>query len=76
MIAYDTMTQVSLAVLCAFLRPRWVAISGAGIFASQAVDELLGGNLYGDGRWEYPVAVAFTVAVYFITRGHDQQRWI
>ncbi len=73
MIAYDTMTQVTIAALCLFLRPRWVAYAGCGIFFSQALDEALAGNLFGAGRWEYPFALVYTVTVYLILRRHDSE---
>lgn len=73
MIAYDTCTQMTIAVICMFLRPRWVAWSGAGIFASQAIDELMAGNLFGAGLWEYPLSAVFVLAVYLITRNHDSE---
>lgn len=74
MIAYDTCTQASLAVLCTFLRPRWVAFAGAGIFTSQAFDELLEGNLFGAGLWEYPLSALYVTAVFLILRSHDSER--
>lgn len=66
--AYTTM-----AWLCASLRPAWLAWSGAALFASQAVDQAVGGNLFSAGLWEYPLAAMFALTAYLITRRrHDR----
>lgn len=71
---YLTATYCTMAWLCAWLRPAWVAWSGAGIFVSQALDELAGGNLWAMGLWEYPLAAVFSLAVYLITRRSDDDQ--
>lgn len=74
--AYLVGTYTTMAWLCASLRPAWVAWSGAALFASQAVDQVVGGNLFSAGLWEYPLAVLFALGVYLITRlrSHDRPR--
>lgn len=70
---YLTTSELTKAALCLFLRPTWVRWSGVGIFLSQALDELTGGNYFGAGLWEYPLSAVFVLAVYLITRNHDSE---
>ena len=54
--------------LCIAKLPRWLSIFGATLFASQAIDQLTGGNLFSDGFWEYPVAAVAAAAIYYLTK--------
>lgn len=66
-------TYTTMAWLCASLRPAWLAWSAAALFASQAVDQAVGGNLFSAGLWEYPLAALFALTVYLITRRSDDR---
>lgn len=70
---YDTCTQATIAALCLFLKPAWVRWSGFGIFTSQALDEVVEGNVFGAGLWEYPLSAVYVIAVYLILRNHDHK---
>ena len=48
--------ELLLAALCLLMPQRWLGAGLCAIFITQAIDELLDGNLFKDGLWEYPVA--------------------
>lgn len=68
--------QLSLAGLCAWLtwgsRSRPVLIAGILWFTIQAVDELVAGNFFGAGLWEYPLLLALFGITIYITR-HERR---
>lgn len=63
--------QLSLAGLCAWAawgpRSRPVLVAGILWFIVQAVDELIAGNFFGAGLWEYPILVTLFAATLYIT---------
>ena len=54
--AYLTTNEVLLSLLCLLMPVRWLGVGLCMIFLSQAVDEAMGGNLFSNGMWEYPLA--------------------
>lgn len=64
--------QLSLAAMCAWVvwgpRCRPVLVAGILWYIVQAVDELIAGNFFGAGLWEYPILLALFAATLYITR--------
>lgn len=54
--AYLCVNELLLAALCLLMPQRWLGAGLCAIFITQAIDEVLDGNLFKDGLWEYPVA--------------------
>lgn len=54
--------ELLLAALCLLLPWRWLSWGMCAVFISQAIDEALSGNIFGDGIWEYPLAAIILAA--------------
>lgn len=58
--------------MCAWVvwgpRCRPVLVAGILWYVVQAVDELIAGNFFGAGLWEYPILLALFAATPYITR--------
>lgn len=65
---YLTMSEVTKAALCSFLRPHWLKWTGTGFFLSQALDEFVGGNLFAEGHWECGLLALFALTTYILMR--------
>lgn len=64
--AYMCVNELLLATLCLLLPWRWLSWGMCAVFISQAIDEALSGNIFGDGIWEYPVAAITLLASWMI----------
>lgn len=68
---YLTTSEIAKAILCSFIPVRWLKLTGAGFFSSQALDEIVGGNLFQQGLWEYLLLAAYALAVYHLTKNEQ-----
>lgn len=51
-----TSNELLLAALSLLMPQRWLGAGLCAVFITQAIDEVLDGNLFNDGIWEYPAA--------------------
>lgn len=72
--------QLSMAALCtlAFTLPRTKAVTTMLVatalwYAVQAVDELVAGNFFDMGLWEYPLMAVYATAIALYLRRHDRE---
>ena len=69
---YNTFSFAIKVFLCTFLTPRWLALSGIGIFSLQVVKSALDNNWWIEGLWEYPVSILYITTVYCLTNGNSK----
>jgi len=71
---YAGSQMLIMALLSWWFPVRWMSITLMAIFVSQALDTFLSGNLFGDGLWEYPVAIIFALITWSITKHGTDER--
>lgn len=73
--------QISMATLC-LVALRWQMTTARSVllrvsalwFLLQAADELVAGNFFGAGIWEYPILLWYFASALFYIRRHEPKK--